>query len=169
MISMIAVFTSPFPFLLQRVYQEAFLNASDWLPAKPFVSLIKGGAFVASNCRNANANRDEVIAQIRKAGFRADGLAKCMTTPDNKEGVWLPKDRNTEYDLGIKRNVISHYMFSFAFENAIEPGYVTEKPFDALIAGVADILVVSCIYHIYYIIIIIVVIFTCHDYNVFYF
>jgi hypothetical protein len=26
-------------------------------------------------------------------------------------------------------------MFNFAFENSLEPGYVTEKPFDALIAG----------------------------------
>ena len=26
-------------------------------------------------------------------------------------------------------------MFNMAFENSIEKGYVTEKPFDALIAG----------------------------------
>ena len=51
------------------------------------------------------------------------------------EGVSLPKTRDTRYNLFLKRKTIGHFMFNMAFENSLEPGYVTEKPFDAMIAG----------------------------------
>ena len=35
----------------------------------------------------------------------------------------------------VKRQAIGRFMFNMAFENSIEDGYVTEKPFDALISG----------------------------------
>ncbi len=35
----------------------------------------------------------------------------------------------------------NRYLFYFAFENTIEPGYVTEKVFDALNAGVVPVYV----------------------------
>jgi hypothetical protein len=35
----------------------------------------------------------------------------------------------------LKRDAIARFMFNMAFENSIEDGYVTEKPFDALLAG----------------------------------
>ena len=38
-------------------------------------------------------------------------------------------------NLILKREAISKFMFNMAFENSIEEGYVTEKPFDALMAG----------------------------------
>ena len=123
---------------VQRVYAEAFLNESSLLPTRNFTSLIKGGAYIASDCHrhdNANANRDGVIHNIRVAGFRVDGLGRCMRSSDNPEGISLPRGGDTRYNLEIKRKVISHYMFYFAFENSVEPGYVTEKPFDALIGG----------------------------------
>ncbi len=48
----------------------------------------------------------------------------------------MQKFRNSQYNLGIKREVLNHYYaFNMAFENSIESGYVTEKPFDALIGG----------------------------------
>lgn len=123
---------------IQRVYAEVFLNSSNFLPLKNFSSLIKGGAYIASDCHrhdNANANRDGVVHSIRQEGFRVDGLGKCMRSADNPEGISLPNTRNTRYNLELKRRVISSYMFYLAFENSIEPGYVTEKPFDALIGG----------------------------------
>ena len=40
-----------------------------------------------------------------------------------------------EKDFSNKRKVISKYLFYLAFENTIEPGYVTEKVFDAVFAG----------------------------------
>jgi Glycosyltransferase family 10 (fucosyltransferase) C-term len=38
-----------------------------------------------------------------------------------------------------KREAISRFMFHMAFENSIESGYVTEKPFDALLSGMRTI------------------------------
>jgi hypothetical protein len=53
----------------------------------------------------------------------------------NPEGVYLPKTHDTETNLRLKRETIGRFMFNMAFENCLEDGYVTEKPFDALIAG----------------------------------
>jgi hypothetical protein len=123
---------------VQRVYAEAHLQNSSFLPARNFSSLIKGASYVASDCHrhdSANADRDSVVHRIREAGFRIDGLGRCMHTNTGPEGVSLPKTRDTRYNLYLKRNAIGHFMFNMAFENSLEPGYVTEKPFDALIAG----------------------------------
>jgi hypothetical protein len=120
------------------VYIEAFLNESDFLPTKNFSSLIKGGSYVASDCHrrdSANSNRDQIIQLIRNEGFRIDGLGRCMHTEPGPEGVSLPKSRDTRYNLFLKRHTIGHFMFNMAFENSLEPGYVTEKPFDAILAG----------------------------------
>ena len=38
-------------------------------------------------------------------------------------------------NLALKRAAIARFMFNMAFENSVEAGYVTEKPFDALLAG----------------------------------
>lgn len=124
---------------VQRVYAEAFLNASDFLPRRNFSSLIKAGAYIASDCHRrdgANSNRDGVVTNIRNLGFRVDGLGRCLRTNSIPEGINLQKFfRNTQYNLHLKREVLNYYAFYLAFENSIEPGYVTEKPFDALLAG----------------------------------
>jgi hypothetical protein len=93
---------------------------------------------VASDCHksdNANANRDGVVQRLRDEGFRVDGLGRCMHTNTGPEGVQLARTRDTHYNLYMKREVLSKYLFHFSFENSLEPGYVTEKPFDALIGG----------------------------------
>ena len=50
-------------------------------------------------------------------------------------GITLPTNPEARYDYQLKRDAISRFMFNMAFENSIEDGYVTEKPFDALISG----------------------------------
>jgi hypothetical protein len=123
---------------LQRIYLETFLNESHFLPLRNFSSLIKAASYVASDCHrhdSANANRDNVVRLIRGEGFRVDGLGRCMHTEPGPEGVSLPKTRDTRYNLYLKRSTIGHFMFNFAFENSLESGYVTEKPFDAIMAG----------------------------------
>jgi hypothetical protein len=61
--------------------------------------------------------------------------------------VTLPNLRNTGLNLQLKRQTIGRFMFNMAFENSIEPGYVTEKPFDALIAGETPLKsVVTCVF-----------------------
>ena len=59
-----------------RVYIEAILNDTRFLPLRNFSSLVKGGSYVASDCHrrdSANLNRDSVVHQIRLNGFRVDG------------------------------------------------------------------------------------------------
>ena len=123
---------------VQRIYNDAFmydLNTS--IPVFNHTTLIKGASYVASDCHkrdNANANRDNIIHQLRLTGFRVDGLGRCMHSI-GPGGFGLPNTHDSRYNLFVKRNVISHYMFYMAFENSLEPGYVTEKPFDGLISG----------------------------------
>jgi hypothetical protein len=57
----------------------------------------------------------------------------------NPEGVTLPSNPEARYDMVVKRKAIARFMFNMAFENSIEEGYVTEKPFDALIAGTVPV------------------------------
>lgn len=59
-----------------------------------------------------------------------------MHSGTGPEGISLPKTRDTRYNLHLKREVIGKFLFNMAFENSQEPGYVTEKPFDALMSGV---------------------------------
>lgn len=122
---------------VQRVYKEAFLPESDFVPRRPFKELIKAAAYVASDCHkrdNANANRDGIVKQLKQLGLRVDGLGRCMHSI-GPEGIQLPNTPEARYNLTIKREIISHFMFYLAFENSIEAGYVTEKPFDGLLSG----------------------------------
>ena len=124
---------------IQRIYRESMMNQSDFVnPIKNFTSLIKGASYVASDCHSrdsANANRDNVVLSIRAEGFRVDGLGRCLKSPVGPEGVELSKDPASRYNLALKREVISNFAFNLAFENSYEDGYVTEKPFDALLSG----------------------------------
>lgn len=130
---------------IQRIYMESYLNESEFLsPLKPFSKLIKGASYVASDCHKrdaANANRDGNVVNIRNAGFRVDGLGRCLHTPPDAtpEKIGLPKTPDTRYNLVLKREAISNYMFNLAFENSVEDGYVTEKPFDAMLSGTVPI------------------------------
>jgi hypothetical protein len=123
---------------IQRIYLQAMMNTSDMINLKPFSKLIKGGSYVASDCHardSANANRDNVVRDIRTNGLRVDGLGRCLRSPVGPEGVQLSKDPASRYNLHLKREVISNFAFNMAFENSYEDGYVTEKPFDALLSG----------------------------------
>lgn len=124
---------------VQRIYKDALFNVSDLVQVQNFSSLIKGASYVASDCHrhdHANARRDDVVREIRKLGFRVDGLGRCLHS-EGPEGVALPKSRDTRYNLDLKRSTIGRFLFNMAFENSIESGYVTEKPFDALLAGLS--------------------------------
>jgi hypothetical protein len=77
---------------VQRVYESAFLNETQFINngnQHNFSTLIKAAAYVAGDCHkrdNANSNRDHVVHEIRKAGFRVEGLGRCMHTV-NPEGM----------------------------------------------------------------------------------
>jgi hypothetical protein len=125
---------------VQRVYSQAYLNETTlWPISYNFSNLIKGASFVASNCKSSGTAvsiRNNVVTSIRDTGFRVDGLGSCLKT-NNTEGIAIEGNWKigSPQATSSKLRAIRRYMFHLAFENAIEPGYVTEKPFDALIAG----------------------------------
>ena len=123
---------------VQRIHKIAYFTENDInVHLYNFSYLIKAASYVAKDCHHkdtANANRDGIIHQIRLHGFRIDGLSKCMHS-QNLEGITLQNSGDTVTNLALKREVISRFMFNMAFENSLEDGYVTEKPFDALLAG----------------------------------
>ena len=144
------LFTSSFPLFdgnsttspyasVQRSYVTS-LNVSAFLPLRPFQALIRGSAYVASTCHRGKdtTNREQVVAQLDKA-FRVDSLGKCKKTRARNDTVALRHGKTALDTLLMKQRAISHYMFYLAFENTIEPGYVTEKVMDALIAGVVPV------------------------------
>jgi hypothetical protein len=113
---------------------------SSFLPLRSFARLIKGGAFVASTCHRGKdtTNREEVVGQLDTI-FRIDSLGKCKKTASRNDTVALKHGKTALDTLLLKQQAISHYLFYMAFENTIEPGYVTEKVMDALIAGVVPV------------------------------
>lgn len=130
--------TSPYS-SVQRTYFSG-LNESEFLPVKPFSQLINGASFVASTCHKGEGTtkRTSVVVQLQKH-FRVDSLGRCHTTRHIPEGIVLRSGRNAQENLKFKQAAISNYLFYCAFENTYEAGYVTEKVFDALIAGVVPI------------------------------
>lgn len=124
---------------VQRIYDEAYVTEDMLLPVLLHKDMIKGGTFVSSHClptHKKNSRRDDYVISLRNNGIRVDGLGKCLSTPGIK---LLPYSGDTPKDAIVKQQVIKNYMFHLAFENQIEEGYVTEKVFDALIAGTVPI------------------------------
>lgn len=119
---------------VQQIYPEAWLNASLFVEVKPFHHLVKAAAYIASDCHSRSV-RHSLVASIKAAGFRVDGLGKCHASRVGPEGHRLSKLPKDRYNMAMKRSVVSNYLFVLAFENTLEPGYVTEKVFDALLAG----------------------------------
>lgn len=117
---------------IQRVYIDAYMKyyRPNMLPNH---DMIPGGSFVVQDCREGFPNesgRFRVVQQLRDHNTRVDGLGKCLASnPDNIK----ISDSNSDFES--KRTAISKYMFHMAFENTLEEGYVTEKAFDALMAG----------------------------------
>ena len=123
-----------------RVYDEVFMNDISLLPLKPFASLLSGAVFVSSHFlkKIPNSGRDSIVQRFRENKFRVDGIGNCLRSI-GPGGSALTFTSNWDIDRKNKINEISKYKFYFAFENQIESGYVTEKLFDGLIAGIIPI------------------------------
>jgi alpha-1,3-fucosyltransferase 10 len=78
---------------------------------------------------------------IDRCGRNAFAVALMRYTKVDSYGKFLNNRSLAESDLGwsTKLTVISRYHFYLALENSIAPDYVTEKIFDALIAGTIPI------------------------------
>lgn len=127
---------------VQRSYVgTGIFNASFFIPLRPFHGLVQGAAYVASTChRGRNPPlREEMVTALEKM-YRIDSLGKChRSSQPRADAVKLKMGRSALETLRLKQEAISHYLFYLAFENNVEPGYVTEKVFDALIAGTVPV------------------------------
>ena len=79
---------------IQRIYREAYLNTSDFLPSPKFSQLIHGASYVSSHCispNHINSNRDFIVIELRKYGLRIDGLSDCLKGIYGPEKIQLPQ------------------------------------------------------------------------------
>lgn len=120
---------------IPRYYQEAYLNASTFLKKKPFSALTKAAVYVSSTCAR-HAFRDRVVKELRRY-IRIDSIGRCHRSNPLPDMHFINDSLSNQ--VYAKQLALSNYMFYLAFENTIEPGYVTEKVFDGLIAGHFDI------------------------------
>lgn len=98
-------------------------NRYDWLaPPMPFSNKTKAAAVFISNC-DAKNERLELVEALIKAGFPVNSYGKCL------------HNANAGASRAAKMQVLRKHLFTLAFENSNEPGYVTEKYYQALAAG----------------------------------
>ena len=111
------------------------VNKEQLYPLRKFNDLIKGGSYVASACNYLDGHkaRNNIIKQLRNEGIRVDGLGQCLHTSFNLENNNNSIHKNKTIEAKLEAQ--SKYMFYFAFENTIEPGYVTEKAFQTVLTG----------------------------------
>jgi len=88
-------------------------------------------AFI-SNCDVVSSNRFEVLKELMSNGVTVDSFGNCMNNA--KEPVIIKNDRAEN-----KKEIMSTYKFSLAFENSIGEGYITEKFFQSLEVGTVPI------------------------------
>lgn len=129
--------TSPYS-TVQRSYIPK-LNVTEFLPMTPFAQSINGASFVASTCHKGGGttNRESIVVELGKT-IRVDSLGKCMKTI-RKDSTVLTFGKTAKETLYLKQKAISRYLFYLAFENTNEPGYITEKVLDALVAGTVPV------------------------------
>lgn len=134
---------SAYVYFMKSFERDAFIRTP-----VPFHALKKRVAFVNSNCKVImyRPTRDETVAELRQLGITVDGLAKCMHTPELAKLIVASKKK----DWTTKKvNVTHEYAFTMAFENAAEPGYVSEKVIHPLLAGkLSKFACAHCVMHI---------------------
>lgn len=96
-------------------------------PAIDFNSSIKGGVFIARNCRSLN-DREGLIRELQKY-MRLDSVSSCLNN-----APW-PSDVPRQ----DKGTVMRRYLFYFALENECSEDYMTEKLWGALGSGTLPI------------------------------
>ncbi len=98
-------------------------------PAVAYGVGIKGASFLARNCGSRN-DREGLVQEIIKLGFRVDSLSSCLRNAELPPGV---------DSLHDKKLVQAQYLFHLAFENQNEPDYITEKLWGTLESGTLPI------------------------------
>lgn len=85
-------------------------------------------AFV-SNCKNAGAEKRLELLRKLNETYPVHSYGKCLHNTDE------PPLKKGENRGDAKRKILGKYKFALAFENAIVKDYVSEKVYDAILAG----------------------------------
>lgn len=112
-------------------YAQAFsVTMPDPAPRADFACL------VASNKHNSSIESlyPERVRAIRFFERYGNGDDLHVYGP-GWEGIVAPRMYRGTIAPGLKRKTMERYRFAIVYENAREPGYITEKLFDAMIAG----------------------------------
>ena len=95
----------------------------------PFEKRDDAVAAFVSNCKNAGAEqRLKLLLRLNKT-YPVHSYGKCLHNIDE------PKLAKGENRGDAKRKLLARYKFALAFENAVVKDYVSEKVYDAILAG----------------------------------
>jgi len=111
---------------LPVLYMNNFSQFDAWgkLSVPGFHERLPAVAFMSSYC----GDKGDLVSRLVELGVAVHSLGKCV--PSGSENKHTP-----EIASGDKVSFISKYRVYLAFENSIEPGYVTEKVYDGYKAG----------------------------------
>ncbi|GAQ85141.1 fucosyltransferase [Klebsormidium nitens] len=98
-------------------------------PPLDFGEKIPAVMSMISNC-NAISFRNEALEEMRRLGLAVHQYGECGRT-----NSWEDETTERRSPKTIKYALARKHMFYAAFENSIYEDYVTEKMFDALVAG----------------------------------
>jgi hypothetical protein len=136
---------------------------------QPGQMLMKSLYLANSNCGentktvSSEYSRDRIIQRLRQLGLVIDGYGKCSHSdpsdaiPINWDVIYTPEAQfkvtyistsSTSTNINDvtkvkfrhqRRNLMNYYYFDITFEDLIQPGYITERIFDAWMAGTVPI------------------------------
>jgi hypothetical protein len=106
-------------------------NASVYFAAQgvPWAQKKNAVAAFVSNCRNAGAEQRLKLLEELGKHYEVHSYGRCLHNRDE------PPLKKGESRGEAKRRLLASYKFSLAFENAVVGDYVSEKVYDALLAG----------------------------------
>ena len=106
-------------------------NASVYFQAKglPWAQKKNAVAAFVSNCRNAGAEQRLKLLEELGKHYEVHSYGRCLHNRDE------PPLKKGESRGEAKRRLLASYKFALAFENAVVGDYVSEKVYDALLAG----------------------------------
>jgi len=109
------------------LYIGAFKTYDTWRTSNvpTFTERLPAAAFMAKNCA---ADRAALVSRLAELGVPVHSLGSCA--PPGTEAKYTK-----EIAEGDKVSFINKYRVYLAFENTVQPGYVTEKIFDGYKAG----------------------------------
>lgn len=119
-------------------YAERQANPLDLLKVPVKTKKTYFAAYMASNCvpfREQYYDELVELARVHNLG-PVHALSKCHGRhPETRKKVETAKGRNNQHFMDTAPELLKDYKFVLTMENVVVPGYITEKPVNAMLAG----------------------------------